>query len=96
MADEGKHFGGYAHCPWHHLFRSHAFCSPEEQSEKIALVALGFYILEAALLAVSRIEAFSLLRISQEYVIAGQPAYLETMGNRRSNPWILLDQLCIC
>ena len=52
-----------------------------KQSEKIALVAFGFYILEAALLAVSRMEAFSLLRISQEYVTAGQPAYLETMGN---------------
>ena len=57
------------------------FVTLRNQSEKIALVALGFYILEAALLAVSRIEAFSLLRISQEYVTAGQPAYLETMGN---------------
>jgi hypothetical protein len=57
------------------------FVTLRKQSEKIALVALGFYILEAALLAVSRIEAFSFLRISQEYVIAGQPAYLETMGN---------------
>jgi Domain of unknown function (DUF4386) len=57
------------------------FVTLRKQSEKIALVALGFYILEAALLAVSRIEAFSLLRISQEYVTTGQPAYLETMGN---------------
>ena len=57
------------------------FVTLRNQSEKIALVALGFYILEAALLAVSRTEAFSLLRISQEYVTAGQPAYLETMGN---------------
>ena len=57
------------------------FVPLRKQSEKIALVALGFYILEAALLAVSRMEAFSLLRISQEYVTAGQPAYLETTGN---------------
>lgn len=46
----------------------------------MALVALGFYVLEAALLAASRGDAFSLLRMSQEYVTAGQPAYLETMG----------------
>jgi hypothetical protein len=47
----------------------------------MALVGLGFYILEAALLAASRSEAFSLLRISQEYVTAGRPAYLQTMAN---------------
>lgn len=34
-----------------------------------------------ALLAASRIAAFSLLRISQEYVTAGHPAYLQTIGN---------------
>ena len=52
-----------------------------KENEKMALVALGFYVLEAALLAASRGDAFSLLRMSQEYVTAGQPAYLETMGN---------------
>jgi hypothetical protein len=57
------------------------FLTLRRQNEKIALVALGFYILEAALLAASRISAFSLLRISQEYVTAGYPAYLQTMGN---------------
>jgi len=45
----------------------------------MALVALGFYILEAALLAVSRTEAFTLLLISQEYAAAANPA-LQTMG----------------
>lgn len=50
-------------------------------NEIIVLVALGFYILEAALLAASRIAAFSLLRISQEYVTAGHPAYLLTLGD---------------
>lgn len=49
-------------------------------SERMALVGLGFYILEAALLAASRSEAFSLLRMSQEYVIAGRPGYLQTMA----------------
>ncbi len=52
-----------------------------KQNEKIAFIALGFYILEAALLAASRIQAFSLLRISQEYVTTGHPAYLQTIGN---------------
>jgi hypothetical protein len=52
-----------------------------KQNEKMALVALGFYILEAVLLAVSRLVTFSLLRISQESVIAGHPAYLQSLGN---------------
>jgi hypothetical protein len=52
-----------------------------KHSEKIALVGLGFYILEGALLAASRSEAFSLMRISQEYVAAGNPAYLQVMAN---------------
>ncbi len=57
------------------------FVTLRKQNEKMALIALGFYILEAALLAASRIEAFSLLRISQEYVAAGNPVYLQTIGN---------------
>ena len=52
-----------------------------KQNEEMALVGLGLYVLEAALLAASRIAGFSLLRISQEYVTAGRPAFLETMGN---------------
>ena len=56
------------------------FVALRKQDEKTALVALGFYVVEAALLAVSRMEAFSLLRISQEYVTNGRPAFLETMG----------------
>ena len=55
------------------------FLTLKKQNEKMALVALGFYILEAALLAVSRTEAFSLLRISQNYAAAANPALL-TMG----------------
>jgi hypothetical protein len=57
------------------------YVSLRKQNEKIALVALGFYILEAALLAVSKLADFSLLGISQEYVMTGYPAYLQTMGN---------------
>lgn len=57
------------------------FVTLRKQNEKMALVALGFYILEAVLLAVSRLLTFSLLRISQESVIAGHPAYLQSLGN---------------
>jgi len=56
------------------------FASLRKENEKVALVALGCYVLEAALLGASRGDAFSLLRISQEYVTAGQPAILETMA----------------
>jgi hypothetical protein len=52
-----------------------------KQNKIIALVALGLYLIEAAILAASRIEAFSLLRISQESLEAGHPAYLQTLGN---------------
>jgi hypothetical protein len=52
-----------------------------KQNEEMALVGLGFYMLEAVLLAVSRIPAFSLLRISQEYVAAGHSASLQALGS---------------
>ncbi|NIN34324.1 MAG: DUF4386 family protein, partial [Gammaproteobacteria bacterium] len=57
------------------------FVTLKKQNRKIALVALGLYLIEAAILAASRIPAFALLRISQESVIAGHPAYLQTLGN---------------
>ncbi len=57
------------------------FIAMRKQNEIMALVAFGLYILEATLLAASRIEAFSLLRISQEYVASGHPASLLTTGN---------------
>ncbi len=53
----------------------------KKQNMKLARVAMGLYIIEAAILAASRIPAFSLLRISQESVIAGHPAHLQTLGN---------------
>ena len=56
------------------------FLTLRKEDEKIALTAMAFYILEGALLAVSRMEAFSLLHLSQEYVAAGQPAHLLLMG----------------
>ena len=51
------------------------------QNTEIALVALGLRIVEVALLAVSRIATFSLLRTSQASVMEGHPAYLQTLGN---------------
>jgi len=51
-----------------------------KQNEKMALTALGFYWLEVALLAVSRMDAFSLLRLSQESAVSGQAAELLFLG----------------
>lgn len=49
----------------------------------IALVALGSYWAEAITLAVSRVPAFSLLNLSQEFVKAGAPnsSYFQTLGS---------------
>jgi hypothetical protein len=57
------------------------FLNLKKQSETIALVALCFYVLEAALLAVSKLESFSLLRMSLIDDAAAQTAYLQTMAN---------------
>ena len=53
----------------------------KNQNRKIALVALGLYLITAAIIAVSRVAVFALLHISQESVIAGHPDYLQTLGN---------------
>jgi hypothetical protein len=52
----------------------------KKQNRNLAIVAMGLYLLEAAILAASRIPAFALLLTSQESVIAGHPAYLQTLG----------------
>ena len=57
------------------------FATLHKQNDSIALVALGLYLIEAAVLAASRIPAFSLLRASQESVLAGHPDYLQMLGN---------------
>ena len=57
------------------------FLTLRRQSEIMALVGLGFYILEATLLAASRISALSLLRISQEYTTQGHPISLQAVGD---------------
>lgn len=57
------------------------FVALQKQNGKVALVARGLYLLTAAIIAVSRIATFALLRISQESVITGHPGYLQTLGN---------------
>ena len=50
-------------------------------NEKWALAGVAFYILEGALIAAAKISSFSLLGLSQEWVAAGQPAALLSIGN---------------
>ncbi|MBI9046056.1 MAG: DUF4386 domain-containing protein [Anaerolineaceae bacterium] len=57
------------------------FVTLKKQNQNIAIVAMGLYIIEAAILAVSRIPAFLLIQISQESVITGHPAYLQSLGS---------------
>ena len=57
------------------------FAVLRKQNEEMALVGLGFYALEGALLAASRIPGFALMQISREYVTSGRPAFLEAMGS---------------
>jgi hypothetical protein len=52
----------------------------KSQNGKIALVALGLRLTEVALLAVSRVSTFALLRTGQAFLAEGRPAYLETLG----------------
>jgi hypothetical protein len=71
------------------------FVTLKVRNGKIALVALGLYLMEAALLAASRIPAFSLLRTSQESVIAGHPPICRPWETCSMNPRAL-DTIYIC
>jgi len=53
----------------------------KEHNRKVAFVALGLRLTEVALLAVSRILTFAFLSTSQAFVMEGNPAYLQTIGN---------------
>lgn len=57
------------------------FAVLKRQNRNVARVALGLYLVEATILAVSRIPAFALLLTSQESVAAEHPDYLQTLGN---------------
>ena len=54
-----------------------------EQYKIIALVALGCFLAEAITLAVSKIGAFALIPLSQEFVAAGTPesSHFQTLGH---------------
>jgi hypothetical protein len=54
-----------------------------KQNKIIARVALGWWLAEAIILAVSKLGAFALIPLSQEYVEAGAPAssYFQTLGD---------------
>lgn len=53
----------------------------KKQNKVVALIAMGFYLVEAAILAASRMPMFALLRISEESVEAGHPESLQFLGN---------------
>jgi hypothetical protein len=54
-----------------------------EQYKIIALIALGFFLVEAITLAVSKTGAFALIPLSQEFVEAGAPesSHFQTLGD---------------
>jgi hypothetical protein len=54
-----------------------------EQYKIIALVALGCFVAEAITLAVSKIGAYALIPLSQEFVEAGtpEPSYFQALGD---------------
>ena len=59
------------------------------------LTALGFYILEGALLAASKMAAFSLLHLSQEFVSTGGPEYFLTLGNLYLESMTYVDDILL-
>jgi hypothetical protein len=54
-----------------------------EEYKIIALVALGLFLAEAITLAVSKLGAFALIPLSQQFVDAGapEPSYFQTLGD---------------
>ena len=56
------------------------YATLKQENGNVARVAMGLYIMEATILAASRIPAFALIRVSQESVLAGHPAHLQSLG----------------
>jgi hypothetical protein len=63
------------------LLGSLLYMTLKKQNKKIALVALGLYLITAAIISVSRVASYALLLVSQEFVLTGNPVYLQTLGN---------------
>jgi hypothetical protein len=56
------------------IFLGAALCvALRRHGELLALTGFGFYLLEGALIAAGRIDAFSVLRLGREYAAAGSP-----------------------
>ena len=53
----------------------------KKQNQKVAMVAMGLYLMEAVILAASRMQLFSLMLVSQESVAAGHPVYMQTLAS---------------
>jgi len=63
------------------IFLGAALCvALRKHGEILALTGFGFYVLEGALIAAGRIDAFALLRMGQEYVTAGSPPLLGALA----------------
>ena len=71
------------------------FITLRKQNEKMALTAFGFYILEAALLATSRMATFALLRFGQEFALTGN-RLLRRWDKWPSTRWNSWAVLCTC
>ena len=57
------------------------YLTSKKQNKKMALAALGLYVITAAIIAVSRIAAFALFYVSQESVLAGHPEFFQILGS---------------
>ena len=69
-----------------------------EQNKILALVALGCFLAEGITLAVSKIGAYGLISLSQEFVAAGAPesSYFQTLGDFHITALIKRDTTFIC
>lgn len=57
------------------------YVTVKSTGQRMALVALCFYVLEATPLAASTLAGVSLLRVSQEYIAGGGPTGLRIIGD---------------
>jgi len=53
------------------------YSAVRKQNEGLALTAFGLYVLEGALIAVTKLGLFALLVLSQQFIAAGSPVSLE-------------------
>jgi hypothetical protein len=56
------------------------YSAVRKQHEGLALTAFGLYVLEGALIAVTKLALFALLVLSQQFIAAGSPVSLEPMA----------------